>query len=353
MNDLVRELDLPKISAELLGSRLKEKNLLAPETKVSFYRYREKGLMEFFKMEENLLFCDNIEKLITAMGTSNTPSEWRLFIDSSKRSLKCVLLHNGNKLASVPIGHSIQMKETYENMKNILDKIKYAEHEWVICGDLKVLSILLGQQGKNTKYPCFLCLWDSRAKQDHWIKRKWPSREVFILGEKNIKNIPLVKREKILLPPLHIKLGLMKQFVKDLDKEGECFKYLCTKFPRLTYEKIKAGIFDGPQIRFFVKDQTFISTMKKEELNAWKAFCDVVKNFLGNIKSPNFNELVESLLQAFYNLRCNMSVKVHFLHSHLSYFPENLGAFSEEQGERFHQDIKVMEKSIRENGMSA
>ena len=237
------------------------------------------------------------------------------------------------------------MKETYKNMKSILDKIKYAEYEWVICGDLKVLSILLGQQGGNTKYPCFLCLWwDSRAKQDHWIKREWLSREVFILGEKNIKNIPLVNKEKILLPPLHIKLGLMKQFVKALDKEGECFKYLCTKFPRLTYEKIKAAIFDGSQIRLLVKDQTFISTMKKEELNARKAFCDVVKNFLGNIKSPNFNELVESLLQAFHNLRCNMSVKVHFLHSHLSYFPENLGTFSKEQGERFYQDIKVMEK---------
>ena len=39
-----------------------------------------------------------------------------------------------------------------------------------------------------------------------------------------------------------------------------------------------------------------------------------------------------------------MSVKVHFLHSHLDYFPENVGAFSEEQGERFHQDTKVMKK---------
>ena len=58
LNDLVKELDLPKSSAELLGSRLKEKNLLAPETKVSFYGYREKGRIEFFKMEEN--FCDNI-----------------------------------------------------------------------------------------------------------------------------------------------------------------------------------------------------------------------------------------------------------------------------------------------------
>ncbi|GFV82760.1 uncharacterized protein TNCV_4147281 [Trichonephila clavipes] len=39
-----------------------------------------------------------------------------------------------------------------------------------------------------------------------------------------------------------------------------------------------------------------------------------------------------------------MSVKVHFLHSHLDYFPKNLGAVSEEQGERLHQDIKEMER---------
>ena len=73
-------------------------------------------------------------------------------------------------------------------------------------------------------------------------------------------------------------------------------------------------------------------------------FSDVVKNFLGNIKSPDFCQFVESLLPAFYDLSCNMSVKVHFLHNHLNYFPEIFGAFSEEQGEKFHQDIKVMEK---------
>ncbi|GFU82193.1 uncharacterized protein TNCV_4466441 [Trichonephila clavipes] len=39
-----------------------------------------------------------------------------------------------------------------------------------------------------------------------------------------------------------------------------------------------------------------------------------------------------------------MSVKVHFLHSHLDYFPENLGVVSKEQGECFHQDIKEMER---------
>jgi len=37
-----------------------------------------------------------------------------------------------------------------------------------------------------------------------------------------------------------------------------------------------------------------------------------------------------------------MSIKVHYLHSILDVFPEKLGDFSEKQGERFHQDIKVM-----------
>ena len=95
-------------------------------------------------MEENLLFRDNIEGLITTMGTSYILLEWRLFIDSSKRSTKCVLLHNCNKLAFIPIGHSIQMKETYENIKTILDRIKYLKREWIIYGDLNILSMLLG-----------------------------------------------------------------------------------------------------------------------------------------------------------------------------------------------------------------
>jgi len=46
-----------------------------------------------------------------------------------------------------------------------------------------------------------------------------------------------------------------------------------------------------------------------------------------------------------------MSVKVHFLHSHLDYFPENLGAMSEEQGERFHQDLKQCRRGIKDGGM--
>ena len=85
--------------------------------------------------------------------------------------------------------------------------------------------------------------------------------------------------------------------------------------------------------------------MNPEEKHGWIAFSLVVNNFLGNSKSPEYKEIVKTLLDSFHKLGCNMSVKVHFFHIYLEYFPETLGALSEEQGERF-QDIiiKIMEK---------
>jgi hypothetical protein len=68
-----------------------------------------------------------------------------------------------------------------------------------------------------------------------------------------------------------------------------------------------------------------------------------VKKFLGNKKADNYSQLVEDTLFHFNRLGSNMSVNVHYLHSHLDRFPESFGDLSEEQGERFHQDIKTME----------
>jgi len=65
-------------------------------------------------------------------------------------------------------------------------------------------------------------------------------------GEKNVVNPPLVLLEKIFLPPLHIKLGLMKNFVKGMDKTSHGFEYLRNQFPNVSDAKIKEGIFIGP-----------------------------------------------------------------------------------------------------------
>lgn len=125
-------------------------------------------------------------------------------------------------------------------MKLILETKKYSQHNWLIYGDLEILTILLGQQSGNTKYPCFLCLWDSRDRKMHYVKKKWPSRTFFEAGSANIVRETLVNCSNVLL-------------VKYLNKEGECFKYLKKKFLKL-------------------KD-------------AWVSFKEVVQHFLENNKS--------------------------------------------------------------------
>ncbi|XP_076031939.1 uncharacterized protein LOC143019842 [Oratosquilla oratoria] len=135
LNDLVRDLGLSKKLSELLASRLKDKNLLKIDTKVTFFRNREKNLLQFFDSKFDFVYCCDIPGLVTAMGAPGyDPKEWRLFIDSSKRSLKCVLLHIGNIFGAIPIGHSVHLKEKYEHIKTVLELLKYEEHK---CVDLK------------------------------------------------------------------------------------------------------------------------------------------------------------------------------------------------------------------------
>ena len=84
-------------------------------------------------------------------------------------------------------------------------------------------------------------------------------------GDPHILNNPLIDPKKFLLPPLHIKLGLIKQFVKALDREGALFKYLARQFSYLSDAKIKEGIFVGPHIRELMKTTEVENVVTTEE----------------------------------------------------------------------------------------
>ncbi|GBP72152.1 hypothetical protein EVAR_49742_1 [Eumeta japonica] len=135
-----------------------------------------------------------------------------------------------------------------------------------------------------------------------------------------------------------------EKFRKSDEQNGAAFQYLRQKFSRLSEAKIKEGIFIGPQIRNLFNDVNFDSVLEGKEKQAWNDFRLVARNFLGNKRSDNYAELVENMLSSYQKLGCNMSLKIHFLHSHLDFFPDNCGALSDEHGERFHQDIANMEK---------
>lgn len=141
-NDLVRDLKLAIYLAELLGSRLKQWNLLEPGVKVTDQRTRQEEMKQFFAENEakSSGYCNNIRGLMEFMNIVYDPDEWRLFIDSSKSSIKAVLLDNGNLLPSIPIFYSTQRTENFESMQQILDLVHYPDHEWRICADLKVVA---------------------------------------------------------------------------------------------------------------------------------------------------------------------------------------------------------------------
>ena len=180
-----------------------------------------------------------------------------------------------------------------------------------------------------------MCELDNRDWFNHLIKLDWPLREFLTPGYRNILHPALVDRSNVILPPLHIKLGLMKQFVKALDKEGACLKYIQEKFPYVSAEKVKEGVYVGPYIRKLTKDAPFLSTMTDEK-KTWLSFAEVVSKFIGNTKNFGYKTIVETMLACFEALGCRISLKVHFLLAQLNYFPQNLGDMSEEHGARFH-----------------
>jgi len=115
---------------------------------------------------------------------------------------------------------------------------------------------------------------------------------------KNVIQKPFIKPNKVLPPPLHIKLGFKKNFVKALNVKGPAFTHLCGKFPRLTFEKVKACVFVVPQIRQRFKDQQFEAVLSDKEKAAWKSFEKVSNGFLGNFKPADFREIVQDLMDS-------------------------------------------------------
>ena len=162
------------------------------------------------------------------------------------------------------------MKESYENMKLLLEKIQYGKYNWNICGNLKVIALLLGLQLGYTMFCCFLCEWDSWDRKHRYIQKQWPKRASLIPGQKHVVHTPQINPENVHLPSLHIKLWLIKNFVNAMDQNSDGFMYLKNKFPKISDYKIKEGVFVGPQIGELIQVVKFEDQLSETERAAWK-----------------------------------------------------------------------------------
>jgi len=86
----------------------------------------------------------------------------------------------------------------------------------------------------------------------HYRIKKSPLQSETIPCQKNVAHPALGDKSQIYLLPFHIKIGLIKICMKEMNKENEGFAYLRQKFPKLSEAKMKDGIFIGPHINSII-----------------------------------------------------------------------------------------------------
>ncbi len=69
---------------------------------------------------------------------------------------------------SIPLAHSVKVKDEYNSVKILPHALKYEDYGWEVIGDFKTMAFLIGLQGSFTKFPCYLYIWDSRDTVAHY-----------------------------------------------------------------------------------------------------------------------------------------------------------------------------------------
>lgn len=225
-------------------------------------------------MVNNPCYCDDLPSLGQQLCKSELyqSENRRLFLDSGKDSLKAVILHNGNRLPFVSIAHATKTAENYETMKILLAAEEYKKQQWKICGDLRVIGVLLDLKSGYTNHMCFLCLWNSRADAEHYVRKEWLTRPRDAHRRFNSAHSPFVDPENIVLPPLHLKLGLDKKLIKAMDQSCAGFVYSSQKLIGVVSEvKLKAGDLNRLNIYILVTDREYTKVLNSHEKNAWES----------------------------------------------------------------------------------
>lgn len=234
LNHMVKKLELSQRKSATLASLLRNNNLLDQGVTIVSQKKREAQFIQFFQTENNLTFCPDIPALMEKLQIEYEVEDWRLFIDASKSGLKSILMHIDNAYMPIPVAYSRILKETYESIRLIFQKVKYDEHKWDVSGDFKVVALVMGLQLGRTKNSCFICTWISTAKIDHY-NATWEKRSCYEIGIMNVKEKSLVPPEKIsfrrlkinMTPKIHYLHQHLDFFKDDLgkisDEHGERF----------------------------------------------------------------------------------------------------------------------------------
>lgn len=342
MDYLIAKGRMSKKEAESVASYLKRKKL-TDHVIATAYRKRQREYQPFFTNvtdpHEPYAYCNNVRGLFLAMKMEYIAEDWRLFVDGSSSSLKALLLHKSNRKPTVPLYYANNKKESRVSLSEVLTIINYDEHQWKLCADLKVVNLLCGAKGGNASYPCFKCDWNTRDKEhDQYTYTGYTNPNPEILSRKNGGN--RVNLERVLIPPLHIKLGIVQKFltlvfVKN-DKAYQVLK--AGLFKRRTETKAKGGTVNGPEIRKLMRNRQFENALTANQKRAWVAIKAVIRNVLGGKRAPpeEMKRCVDKMMTAMKKLKSTITYKMHLLNNHLDDFIKQSSKETEEHGEHVH-----------------
>ena len=110
-------------------------------------------------------YCTVVYNLFQKMGIAYTASDLCFFIVSFKQSLKVVLSHNRNYFHQILVPCAVQKKKDQESILSIKIFLKLIDFEMIV--------LLVGLQGRLTKYSCFLYMWNSCADEQHYLAKKF------------------------------------------------------------------------------------------------------------------------------------------------------------------------------------
>lgn len=112
----------------------------------------------------------------------------------------------------------------------------------------------------------------------------------------------------------------MKKFIKALNRESKGFafspskvsmKKTCSNLKQVYLLVLKQG--NSPGLLVLMMHWILLNS-------AWMSLKPTIANFLGNHRNSQYRKVVYDLMKNFRQLGARMSVKMHFLRSHLNYY---------------------------------
>ena len=121
--------------------------------------------------------AEHFKWVIEKRGLQDTPVKFKIYIDSGEGSFKVLasvinehqdpeimdttVEQPNNMLSGVNrvlvLAYVEEIQETYNNLRKILELLNFKDLKFKVCGDLKIVNVILGLSGHGGKYSCAFC----------------------------------------------------------------------------------------------------------------------------------------------------------------------------------------------------